>query len=217
MKQFYIYVHCRPNGEPFYVGKGCGQRFSKFSIRSKHHKNIVAKYSRENILIYVRDCESEQQAHEHEVWMIAWCRSQGFQLTNYTDGGEGSSGYRMSEETKNKLRSANTGKIYGVCPKERKEKISIAKKGKPNYSRFGKHHTPEARIKCGLKNIGRKDTEETRIKKSIAKLGNKNLLGHQHTLESRLKMSKSRIGNKSTKGQKWSVKRRAAYEAKYGR
>lgn len=66
--QFYTYLHCKPNGDPFYVGKGCdtgsGRRSHAFGQRTKHHKNVVAKYGRDNIKVFVFPCESEAQAHD---------------------------------------------------------------------------------------------------------------------------------------------------------
>lgn len=94
MKQFYTYLHCKPNGEPFYVGKGTGKRCYEFfkSRRSEHHLNIVRKYGRENIMIFVFPCDSEKQAFNDEIQQISQLRSEGFNLVNHTDGGEGHSG-----------------------------------------------------------------------------------------------------------------------------
>lgn len=70
-RSFYTYLHCKPNGAPFYVGKGCrstgGERSHKFSGRNKHHQNIVAKHGKNNIKIYVFQCNSEQQAKVDEI------------------------------------------------------------------------------------------------------------------------------------------------------
>ena len=39
---FYVYMHCRPDGSVFYVGKGCGKRARDFASRSQKHHEIVA-------------------------------------------------------------------------------------------------------------------------------------------------------------------------------
>lgn len=96
-KQFYIYVHCRPDGEPFHIGKGTGYRITDFTNRNTYHKRVVAKYGRKNILIYKLECESEQQAHAFEKWMIAYGRVQSWKLTNLSDGGEGNVGFKHSK------------------------------------------------------------------------------------------------------------------------
>ena len=75
--KYYTYLHCKPTGEPFYVGKGCnvgGRRSHNFSQRSQHHKNIVAKYGKANIGIFVFNCDSEAQAFADEIQQIAQLR-----------------------------------------------------------------------------------------------------------------------------------------------
>jgi hypothetical protein len=52
--KFYTYLHCRPNGDPFYVGKGCdnsghSRRSHTFGTgRNKLHKAVVAEHGREH-------------------------------------------------------------------------------------------------------------------------------------------------------------------------
>ena len=139
--EFYIYVHCRPSGEPFYVGKGDNKRAWQFkkSKRNKHHQNIVAKYGQDNIQIYTYTCKSEQHAFECEIWMIAYGRSQGWRLTNQTDGGEGASGNKHKDKAKN------------LC--------SMASQ---NY------WTDEARTNKSKQNIKRWSNAELRAKQSVA-------------------------------------------------
>lgn len=107
MNQFYVYLHCKPDGTPFYVGKGhdhekWGKRSHNFKDRSPHHKNIVAKYGKENIIIEVTPCINEQEALESEVLFILSLRDDGVELCNYTDGGDGVSGghWKLSDEYK---------------------------------------------------------------------------------------------------------------------
>lgn len=95
IKKFYTYLHCKPNGDPFYVGKGNGKRSHDFTCgRNQHHKNIVAKYGKENVGVFVFDCDSEAQALADEVQQIAQLREEGYELCNMTDGGEGASGFK---------------------------------------------------------------------------------------------------------------------------
>jgi len=157
-KQFYIYAHCRPDGEPFYIGKGHSRRSHDFiRNRSNHHKNIVAEHGKKNILIYTRNCESEQQAFKHEVWMIAWCRAQGYRITNMTDGGEGVSGYKHTDISKE------------VVSLKNKENINCRHYG--NTYRKGSHHTVKSIEKMKVshvgKNIGCKHSEESKRIRSV--------------------------------------------------
>lgn len=149
MKQFYAYIHSRPNGMPFYIGKSqdLARPYSMKRKRNCHHKNIVGKYGALNIKVRVIRCRDEAHALTMEMQIIADLRKIGIPLTNMTDGGEGSSGRRfvMSSEHKAKISIANTGRIMSAefCEKRRiastgkspsvetKLKLSIANKGKP--------------------------------------------------------------------------------------
>jgi predicted GIY-YIG superfamily endonuclease len=85
---FYVYMHCKPDGTLFYVGKGCGKRARDFASRNQHHQNIVAQYGRENILVSVIPCESDADACYQEIQLIKAFRGIGYELANQTDGGE---------------------------------------------------------------------------------------------------------------------------------
>jgi hypothetical protein len=194
MKQFYIYVHCRPSGEPFYVGKGYGNRAHYFSyLRNKHHKHVVAKHGKENILVYTRNCKSESHAHANEKWMIAWCRAQGFRMTNMTDGGEGVSGW--------------------TTPVKLRRKIAIRMLGNTNSE--GNVHSTETREKIAIKLTGNKNCLGKKLPKRSAEhcekisknnKGNKYRLGNKASEETLVKLHESHIGLS------WSVARRTAYE-----
>jgi NUMOD3 motif len=153
MDQFYTYLHCKPNGDPFYVGKGRRNRAYQLfdSRRSKFHMNIIRKHGAENIGIFIFPCESEDQAFADEVQQIAQLRAEGFELANFTDGGEGHSGKghvpwnkgkKMSQPAWNKgLRGVTTAWNKGIT-------------GKASHS-FGNKHT-----------LGRKLPERERQQKS---------------------------------------------------
>jgi predicted GIY-YIG superfamily endonuclease len=89
------------------VGKGYGGRAYYFGRRNKQHKNLILRHGKQNILIYIFNCESEQHAHKYEKWMILWCRAQGYRLANRSDGGEGVSGNnKVKFPSSNKERAA---------------------------------------------------------------------------------------------------------------
>ena len=120
MKQFYTYLHCKPNGDPFYVGKGCGVRSHDFHGRNQHHKRIVAKHGKENIEVLVFSRESEQASFDDEIKWIQVLREAGHELANLCDGGEGSSGALRSPETRAKMSKAQKGKSRSAesCKKQ---------------------------------------------------------------------------------------------------
>ena len=41
---FYVYLHKKPNGQIFYVGKGKGYRATQKSNRNAYWKRVVDKY-----------------------------------------------------------------------------------------------------------------------------------------------------------------------------
>lgn len=127
---FVAYVHARPDTTDasgiFYVGKGTGKRYAQLANRNRHHQNVVNKYGVENILVGKIECSSEEIAFDLEKGLIKCLRRSGVILTNMTDGGEGSSGYVPTEETKRKTSKA----LVGIKRKpEFGAKISASKKG----------------------------------------------------------------------------------------
>lgn len=123
-RRFYTYLHCRPDGTPFYVGKGRGRRAYSLVRRNPHHKNIVAKYGKENIVVLVFYCYSERQALKDEIQMIAQLRREGHVLTNKTDGGDGVS--NPTNEVRIKIGSGQRGKKRSA---DHCEKLSKARAG----------------------------------------------------------------------------------------
>ena len=83
---------------------------------------------------------------------------------NMTDGGEGLSGYKVSDETKRKLSEAKKGKHVS---EETKRKLSKVLKGR----RF----TEEHKKKIGLSRIGHKHSEETKKRLSEMRKGQGNV------------------------------------------
>lgn len=105
---FNAYVHARPDGSVFYVGKGSTKRsLELWRSRNAHHANVVNKYGQENILVGRIPCSSDSISLALEVGLIKCFRRMGVALVNQTFGGEGVTGYRFSEEGK-KLVSERT-------------------------------------------------------------------------------------------------------------
>lgn len=173
--KYYVYQLKDPRqSHPFYIGKGKGDRMyehlSKDSLQSSTRKNNKIK----NIINAGLDVEiqllfdglTEIEALRREVWAIKmWGRldlEEG-PLTNHTDGGEGISGFRFSEESKEKIRSANVGKVHT----EESRKLM-------SESRKGLIKTEEHRKKIGDAHRGISTgplSEETKRKMSVARQG----------------------------------------------
>jgi hypothetical protein len=97
--KFCVYIHKRPDGSPFYIGKGTSIRAHDFapSRRTKWHQNIVAKHGRASIVVQIIPCLNEQEAFELEKAHISIMKTNGVVLANLTDGGEGASGRKPTE------------------------------------------------------------------------------------------------------------------------
>ena len=122
MNNYYVYMYLREDGTPYYVGKGKGNR-----AYEKHGPTFQVP-PRERINIVLQNL-TEKQAFSNEIDFIAWYGRLDINtgiLENRTHGGEGSSGFRHTDEWKIRLKTEsifvtnNPGKNKS---KETKEKI----------------------------------------------------------------------------------------------
>lgn len=96
--RFYVYILCRPNGKPFYVGKGSGNRVYDHEREAKrghqcHKCSVIRKIWRsgsEVVRYTVFETDDEQAAFDHERELIALYGRDS--LANKSDGGEGPTG-----------------------------------------------------------------------------------------------------------------------------
>lgn len=103
---FYTYLHRRNDtGAIFYVGKGSSNRAYSVSSRSKHWLAIYRKHGR--TVEICANWNSEEEAHAHEILLIEALKSIGEPLVNHTDGGDGVSGYRHSQQSIDAMRTAH--------------------------------------------------------------------------------------------------------------
>jgi len=96
---FYTYAHYKPDNSVFYIGKGQRRRAWSNKNRNPHWRNVVAKHGEPKVEVLAQ-WATEQEAFEHEKFLI-WCfRDMGCSMANITDGGDGASGYKHTLETK---------------------------------------------------------------------------------------------------------------------
>ena len=211
-EKFYVYLHSKPDGDIFYVGKGCGKRAYDFkSNRNPHFIRTVKKIGPMNVGVEIFACGSEAEALSTEVDIIAVLRRANHPLVNLTNGGDGVSGYVQSIETRAKLFAANKGRVLSaehranisaahmgrVFSAERKQNISQALTGRKSAP-----FTDEAKRNMSLALTGRPVSEATKQKLSAS------LTGKKHTTETRAKLSKIHTGKP------WSEARRKSFEEK---
>jgi hypothetical protein len=185
----YAYIHCKPDGTPFYVGKGALRRAKYLGERNPHHQNIVTKYGKPNILVGMLECSTDTIAYDLERGIIKCLRRQNIQLTNFTDGGEGTSNptpetrKRLSEAAKKRGVSeachqarivAKTGKPLSELQKKKQSDamkgIVFTEQHKENIRISAKKRgvSPEVLAKAHAASRGRVQTVEERIKRGAA-------------------------------------------------
>ena len=111
------YIHSSPQGKVFYVGKGNDTRPFAFSDRSDNWKRAIKQHG--GILIdVVAKWDTEEEAFEHEKFLIECFDNLKVGLVNKTKGGKGTYGLVVSEEAKQKKREKNTGFVHKkvTCP-----------------------------------------------------------------------------------------------------
>jgi hypothetical protein len=103
-KKFYVYIHYKVDtDEPFYVGKGSGNRAKVKSQRSSWWKRIVEKHG-----YYIEILESfntEAEAFNRERSLIASMKAAGINLCNMTNGGDGAAGRVLSASLREQIAS----------------------------------------------------------------------------------------------------------------
>ena len=156
--EYYTYAYLREDGTPYYIGKGKGKRINQ---KCRRLFNLPPKGRR----IFLKQNLTEEEAFRHEKYMIAVFGRKDLGtgiLRNFTNGGEGASGIKCSEQSRKKMSEAKRGK---TLPEETKRKMSESHKGGTA--------SEESRKKMSESRKGKTLPEETRKKMSLSKKGKK--------------------------------------------
>jgi hypothetical protein len=155
--EYYTYAYLREDRTPYYIGKGkCDRAYRK------NRKNGKPPTDKSRILILKQNL-TEEEAFKHEIYMIAVFGRKDLRtgiLHNRTNGGDGTSGHKMSEIGKNKLSNLKKG----VKLPESHIK-NIAKSVKKRWE------DPEYKEKMSLLHKGKKKSEEHKKKIGEANRG----------------------------------------------
>lgn len=130
---YFAYIHCKPDGVPFYVGKGTRSRHTNFRDRNVYHKRIVAKYGQKNVLVGRLDCTTNDIALALEVGLIKCLRRMGVPLANLTEGGQGTVGWRCPESVRSAVAKANRRRVHSAAQRLAAGKAWRGKK-RPEHS-----------------------------------------------------------------------------------
>lgn len=114
---YYVYELQYPDGTPFYIGKGKGDRcYDHLKGYDTHNKfktrviNKIRKIGGEPIVKIVEDNLAENKAFGIEQFLVGYYGRRDIKsgiLTNLSSGGEGCSGWVPSEETRRKIGESN--------------------------------------------------------------------------------------------------------------
>ena len=184
-------MYVGPDDIPFYIGKGKGYRYGiqHHLGRDNHNnqllKNKIRKVGADNITIhFLHENLTEEKAFYWERYWIKYIGRRDLgegTLCNLTDGGEGTSGYVCSKETKLKIGKANKG-----------HKVSAETKLKIGKANKGHKVSADAKLKIGEAQKERKreqHSEKTKQKISKANKGKpSNRKGKKHTEKTKQKM-----------------------------
>ena len=135
-------------------------------------KGAISKYGKDNFDVRIIDeAKTQSELDDKERFWIEYLNTLSPNGYNLTSGGNH---VTFTEEVKNKIRVANTGKRHS---EETKAKISEKKiknycKEKPPL--YGKHHSEETKRKLSEKNKGQVFSEERNKKVSASTFGGKN-------------------------------------------
>jgi len=175
------YEHC-------YVGNSCGQLLNK----------AINKYGIDAFEIQVvASAKTIVDLKELEKQLIVQYQTKVPNGYNLTDGGDGLTGYRHTEEQKKRNGDAKRGTVHST---ETKQKMKDAHLGENNHF-YGKSHSEETKQRISATKqanptrywLGKQRNKETCKKISESLTGQ---LGRPHTEESKKKISLAHIGKK---------------------
>jgi|TARA_B110000259_G_scaffold144359_1_gene162571 hypothetical protein len=194
-KKYYVYQLKTSDGDIIYIGKGTGDRINKHvkiaNHKSKNRDKNPKLYNKINSTInkggyiipeILFESELEGLCLDEEIRIITEIGLKN--LCNLTEGGEGTSGYKLSEETKAKMSASKKGVKRGPMSEETKAKISASKKGSKGYWE-GKVLSDETKQKMSDIKKGKEFSEEHKQNISEALTGRKLSEEHKANLKNR--------------------------------
>lgn len=169
----YVYKHIKlDTNEVFYIGIGVKKnRLKSFNSRNKFWCNIVNKHGI-NFEIIEDNLTWDEACVREKFWINYYGRKNDKTgiLVNMTDGGEGTYGKIVSEETKDKIRNSKIGKKLS---EEHKIKISEGNKGKPKPKPDNFSQKMSEIVKGSVRSEDSKLKQSITTKKTLSKIKDK--------------------------------------------
>lgn len=150
----YIYKTTNLINGKIYIGKHLATKFSlSYKGSGTILKQAFKKYGKENFKCeLIAEANTEEELNNLEAYWIETLDSRNSKIGyNIVEGGLGTSGYHHSEEAKQKMSKAKSGRLL-----TEEWKSKIAKAGKCRT------HSPETRQKISNSNKGKKRSEEAK-------------------------------------------------------
>ena len=190
----FIYGNYEFGYEPIYIGKGLYKRpkshiyrIDKVNTRFYSKLKSIIKNGYEPIYFVIDYEITEEESFRQEIDLIKTIGriENGGPLTNMSDGGEGQSGFRLSDESKLKMSKSRIGKKYSPMSDIGKQNISLSKKGIPS-SKKG--------IPANISDEGRKSISDYAKSKTGDKNGMFNKKHREDSIELMSKNQKRKFG-----------------------
>ena len=155
----YIGQHCFSSKKDYYFAHGISHTGKIYGGHNTYFCRAVIKYGFKNFSKEIIEYCNKDNINDREIFYIQKYNSNNQDVGyNLTIGGDGLSGYKMTDEHKAKIGLANS-----MCSEETREKLRVAN--------LGKRHTQETIEKIRLLKTGVICSEETRKKVSESNKG----------------------------------------------
>ena len=169
MRKHFIYaLTCPISNKVRYVGQtiDLNKRMNSHINYSKNHSthkanwiNSLLKENLEPNIMVLEECDSND-VNDREIYWIKRFRDSGHNLTNSTNGGEGTVGHIFSDEHRRKLSESSKGRKHSKETKNKIRNIMIS----DNSPVKGRIFSDEHRRKLSESSKGRKHSKETKNK-----------------------------------------------------
>jgi len=116
-RKFFVYVDITDDSVPYYAGYGTLSRLLRAARGNAKHKNIRKKHGQKRLVLFELDDETSAKELEKQVIADAqlnvYRHPENHFACNFTDGGEGTTGNKHTEATREKLRKVDHAWVRG--------------------------------------------------------------------------------------------------------
>jgi hypothetical protein len=186
MKHFYIYRITDRDNKKMYIGQHISNKINDNYFGSGILiKEQIKKHGKQNFIKdIIEHCQDQVSLNERESFYIKEFNTIYPYGYNLTLGGDGNSGWKMTDETKLKISQKNKGIHHSEEFKIIRSKLTSGKNN-PNY---GKKMSEETKNKIRNSLMGKNLSEETKKKQSEKRKGIKFSEEHKRHLKDSIRI-----------------------------